>query len=148
MLEEDEPPIYPIDGSLANDLNGLRQRGNKRVDPDAHPQPSADVIYSLSQPQRSSGHLRIQFYDQHHKTYHTRDEDTVVTAFFSAIEQGQDEIINSLISNNLVNVNTLDITGRTPLVAAVESAHVPIVQQLMDFGADINAWSFFDVCIR
>lgn len=145
MVEEHKPPIYPTDGSLTDDINGLRHRSNG-VNQDTNPQSSEDVVMSLSQPRNHN--LRVHLYDEQKQTYLTRDEEAVVTALFSAIEQGQDDMINALISNNLVDIGTLDVIGRTPLVAAVESAHIVIVQQLMDFGADVNAWSFYNnVCI-
>lgn len=71
----------------------------------------------------------------------------IVTGFFDAISKGQDEAIALFINNNLVTANTTIWSGTTPLLAAVATKDVGIVQELLDFGADPNAFGV-EVFIR
>jgi hypothetical protein len=64
----------------------------------------------------------------------------IVEAFFSAIKTKKDEMVAMLIENKLTTTSTTDQNGQTPLLAAVEAENIRMVQELMDFGADINAY--------
>jgi hypothetical protein len=69
-----------------------------------------------------------------------RVRQAVVMGFYDAIFKGQDETIALFIKNNLVSANTTSAWGETPLLAAVATKNVKIVQQLLEFGADPNAF--------
>ncbi|KAK6361472.1 hypothetical protein TWF730_005196 [Orbilia blumenaviensis] len=62
----------------------------------------------------------------------------IVQTFFEAIENENSELISAFIEGGFVKVDTKDRNGVTPLVAAVRANHVRIVQQLVDYGADVN----------
>jgi hypothetical protein len=69
--------------------------------------------------------------------YHRRR--LLVRMFFHAILSKNDEIVALLIEMGLMTPETTDEHKRTPLLAAVDAGNVRTVQQLMDFGADVNA---------
>ncbi|KAF3190285.1 hypothetical protein TWF106_009088 [Orbilia oligospora] len=62
----------------------------------------------------------------------------IVQTFFDAIENENSELISAFIDGGFVKVDTKNNCGVTPLVAAVRANHVRIVQQLVDYGADVN----------
>lgn len=70
----------------------------------------------------------------------TRAQQTIVNAFFNAIERNKSELVALFIDNHLVVANTTDWRGRTPLLAAVSTGHIRMVQELIDFGADADAF--------
>lgn len=65
----------------------------------------------------------------------------IVIAYFDAIKTKKDEVVAALIESNLVTPETTNVHGQTPLHAAIEAGNVHTVQQLMDFDADVNAFS-------
>jgi Ankyrin repeat len=69
-----------------------------------------------------------------------RIRQAIVTGFFDAISKGQGETIELFINRNLVTANTTNEWKKTPLLAAVAAKNVRIVQELLDFGADVNAF--------
>jgi ankyrin repeat protein len=64
----------------------------------------------------------------------------IVAGFFDSISRGREETVALFINNNLVTANTTNAKGKTPLLAAVATKNVRMVQQLLDFGADPNAF--------
>ncbi len=69
-----------------------------------------------------------------------RIRQAVVRGFFEAISKGHEEAIALFINKNLVTANTTNEWKKTPLLAAVATRNVRIVQELLDFGADVNAF--------
>jgi hypothetical protein len=69
-----------------------------------------------------------------------RVRQAIVTGFFNAISEGQEDAIALFINNNLVTANTTNARRKTPLLAAVETKNMRIVQELLDFGADPHAF--------
>ena len=63
-----------------------------------------------------------------------------VDVFFSAIRNKQDDIVAGLIESGIVTANTKTHDGITPLLAATGAGDVRMVQKLMDFHADLNAY--------
>jgi ankyrin repeat protein len=59
---------------------------------------------------------------------------------FYAITRQDSEAIALLIQNNLVTANTTSGAGRTPLLEAISTKNIPTVKELLDFGADPNAF--------
>ncbi|OCK84556.1 hypothetical protein K432DRAFT_378487 [Lepidopterella palustris CBS 459.81] len=70
----------------------------------------------------------------------TRLRRDIVDSFFASITSKKDEAVAMLIDQGLVTPNTTDSSGRTPLLAAVQAGNVRMVQELLDFGADINGY--------
>jgi ankyrin repeat protein len=65
----------------------------------------------------------------------------IVKSFFSAITSKSDEIVALPIENNLITANTKNGHGVTPLLAAVGvGRNVRMVQELLDFGAEVDGW--------
>ncbi|KAF2501594.1 ankyrin, partial [Lophium mytilinum] len=64
----------------------------------------------------------------------------IVNSFFSAITSKKDEAVAMMIESNLVTANTTSIRGETPLLAAVRVGNVRMVQELLDFEADVDAF--------
>ena len=67
-------------------------------------------------------------------------EHHIVQSFFTAIESKQSEAVAMMIESKLVTPATIDRWGRTPLIAATAAGHVSMVQELVDFGADVDAF--------
>lgn len=63
-----------------------------------------------------------------------------ISGFFQAIEDQQDDGIALFLSRNLVTANTTNQYGMTPLLAAVTTKNIRIVQQLLDAGAEPDAF--------
>src|SRR5947209_4561349 len=59
----------------------------------------------------------------------------IIEAFFNAITTKKDEVVAMMIENNFVTIETTDMYGQTPLLAAVAAGNMRMVQELMDFGA-------------
>jgi hypothetical protein len=62
----------------------------------------------------------------------------IVLTFFQAIRTKRDELVAMLIDRGLVTADTLDRYGSTPLLMAVVAGDVRMVQELVDFGAQID----------
>ena len=58
------------------------------------------------------------------------------TPLGAAAQQGYVEVIQALLATGLVNINSQDKYGQTPLFHAVARGHTTAVQLLMDHGAD------------
>ncbi|KAJ6261166.1 Alpha-latrotoxin-Lt1a [Drechslerella dactyloides] len=65
----------------------------------------------------------------------------IIKTFFDAIKNENSELISAFIDSGLVKVGSKNADGVTPLVAAVRANHVRVVQQLVDYGADVNQFS-------
>ena len=66
----------------------------------------------------------------------------IIAELFRAIRTEDSEAITLLIQNNLVTANTRSASGRTPLLEAVSTKIPHLVKELLDFGADPNAFGF------
>ncbi|KDR79819.1 hypothetical protein GALMADRAFT_265084 [Galerina marginata CBS 339.88] len=64
----------------------------------------------------------------------------VVAELFRAIQREDSETIAFLIQNNLVTANTTNPVGRTPLLEAISTKIIHLVKELLDFGADPDAF--------
>ncbi|KAL8713712.1 MAG: hypothetical protein Q9220_002238 [cf. Caloplaca sp. 1 TL-2023] len=71
---------------------------------------------------------------------HPAIQQDVISSFFAAIEQRQSEVVAMMIESGSVTANTLDPIGRTPLIAATAAGNVRMVQELVDFDADVDAF--------
>lgn len=70
----------------------------------------------------------------------TRVKQQIVMELFSAIGRADHEDIALLINHNLVTANTTSEAGRRPLLEAINTKNISIVKELLDFGADVNAF--------
>jgi hypothetical protein len=69
----------------------------------------------------------------------------IIFLFFSAINAGQENVVQYVIEQKIVGPNTR-LANETPLNKAVRSKNVSMVRRLLDLGADIDAFSRV-VCI-
>ncbi|KAF5618792.1 ankyrin-3 [Fusarium tjaetaba] len=69
-----------------------------------------------------------------------RLECDIVKAFFSAIENGHDDIVADFIARGWVSPDTASQWGETPLNAAVRVGKVPMVSRLVALGASVNGF--------
>jgi ankyrin repeat protein len=76
----------------------------------------------------------------------TRVKQEIVEELFSSVSREDSEAIALLIQNNLVTANTTSEAGRTPLLEAIATKNIAIVKELLDFGADVNAFGVV-VCL-
>ncbi|KAJ4258760.1 hypothetical protein NW762_007847 [Fusarium torreyae] len=76
------------------------------------------------------------------KAYHEayRIETDIVDSFFSAIEDGHDDIVTDFISRGWVSPDTTSRWGETPLLAAVRVGKLPMVSRLVVLGASVNTY--------
>src|SRR5205085_11321300 len=54
----------------------------------------------------------------------------IVEAFFNAITTKKDEVVAMMVENNFVTIETTNMYGQTPLLAAVAAGNVRMVQEL------------------
>lgn len=76
-----------------------------------------------------------------------RRRQETVKSFFSAIKEGKEEVIDLFLTRNFVTANTIDAWGKTPLLAAVETRNMRTVQQLLDAGAEPDAFGVTVCCL-
>jgi hypothetical protein len=70
----------------------------------------------------------------------TRLQRDIVRSFYEAISTKKSEVVATMIENNLVTANTTDALGQTPLLAAVAAGNVRMVQELVDFEAEVDGF--------
>jgi hypothetical protein len=70
----------------------------------------------------------------------TRVQLDIVHSFFAAVSTKNDEVVAMMIENNFVTANTTNSLGQTPLLAAVAAGSVRMVQELVDFGAEVDSF--------
>ncbi|KAM0211400.1 hypothetical protein ACHAQI_005356 [Fusarium lateritium] len=75
-------------------------------------------------------------WEAYHEAY--RIETDIVDAFFSAIENGHDDIVADFISRGWVSPDTTNRWGETPLIIAVRVGKLPMVSRLAALGATVN----------
>ena len=64
----------------------------------------------------------------------------LVCAFFEAVEKKESKVVEMLIEQKYVTANTKNHRCTTALLIAVDAGNVSMVQELLDFGADVNAY--------
>ena len=69
-----------------------------------------------------------------------RQKQNIIREYFLGIKQEKPDVIDLFISRGLVTANTVDEDGQTPLLAAVATKNIKIVQQLLDLGAEPDAF--------
>ncbi|KAG5657051.1 hypothetical protein KAF25_011220 [Fusarium avenaceum] len=96
----------------------------------------------LHSPAGRSTKLQRLTADTEWKTYHEayRIETDIVDAFFSAIENGHDDIVADFISRGWVSPDTTNRWGETPLITAVRVGKLPMVSHLVALGATVNEY--------
>lgn len=67
------------------------------------------------------------------------NKDVLMSQFVSAIHEGEDQVVAVLIQSNLVSPNT-SLQGGTPLLKAVATRNIKMVERLLSLGADRNAF--------
>ncbi|KAL9610712.1 MAG: hypothetical protein Q9167_004604 [Letrouitia subvulpina] len=70
-------------------------------------------------------------------------EQDLVRTFFDAVESKQADIVVTMIESRFVTPHTVDKRGQTALIAATAAEDVRMVQALVDFGAEVDAWGSF-----
>jgi hypothetical protein len=118
--------LYPLDRDIVNAF--IESQTQVEAGPKKAGAPDPIMEYPVVPPRQLPDEL-------------TRVQQVIVIGFFDAVSKGQDKAISLFINNNLVTANTTSVWGETPLLAAVATKNVRIVQQLLDFGADPNAFS-------
>ncbi|KAM0558020.1 hypothetical protein ACHAPJ_005187 [Fusarium lateritium] len=76
------------------------------------------------------------------KAYHEayRIETDIVNSFFSAIENGHDDVVADFIARGWVSPDTTSRWSETPLLAAVRVGKLPMVSRLVALGASVNTY--------
>ncbi|KPM43282.1 hypothetical protein AK830_g3264 [Neonectria ditissima] len=64
----------------------------------------------------------------------------IVSAFFSAIAVGHDDVVRNFVARGLVSPDTTNELGETPLLAAVRAGKTPMVSTLVALGATVDAF--------
>ncbi|KAG5297770.1 ankyrin repeat domain-containing protein, conidia-enriched transcript [Histoplasma ohiense] len=65
----------------------------------------------------------------------------ITRLLFRSISAGKSETISWLISQNLVSPNVIDTDGMSPLLAAVKAGRTRTIQELVDLGAEPDAYA-------
>lgn len=65
----------------------------------------------------------------------------ITRLLFRSISAGKSETISWLISQNLVSPNIIDTDGMSPLLAAVKAGRTRTIQELVDLGAEPDAYA-------
>ncbi|KAK6503216.1 hypothetical protein TWF481_008246 [Arthrobotrys musiformis] len=160
MSHEDPVPEYTEGGSLEDDLRRIAEISNNTTETTHNgitptPPPLLGSLSSISEPEINTGDpdtddliRRLMREDAEEENAQRGTGSSgpvplpnVVQTFFDAIENENSELISAFIEGGFVKVDTKSRDGVTPLVAAVRANHVRIVQQLVDYGADVNEMS-------
>jgi hypothetical protein len=113
--------LYPLDRDIVNAF--VESQAQVEAGPKKAGAPEPIMEYPVAQIRQPHDEL-------------LRVRQAIVTGLFDAISKGQYEAIALFINNNLVTANTTNERGKTPLLAAVATKNLQIVQELLDFGAD------------
>ncbi|KAK6536690.1 hypothetical protein TWF281_000911 [Arthrobotrys megalospora] len=154
MVREDPVPEYTEGGSLEDDLRRIAEASNittattQDAIAAAPPPPSnrvPEIDVNSGDPDTDDLIRRLLREDAEEAEGQTPagasgpiPPANIIQTFFDAIENENSELISAFIDGGFVKVNTKDRNGVTPLVAAVRANHVRIVQQLVDYGADVD----------
>lgn len=157
MSREDPVPEYTEGGSLEDDLRRIAEASNNTTvtTQDAITPTPPPPSSSIPEPEINSGDpdtdelIRRLIREDAEEADAQRRTSTsgpvppanVVQTFFDAIQNENSELISAFIEGGFVKVDTKNSHGVTPLVAAVRANHVRIVQQLVDYGANVNEMS-------
>ncbi|KAK6520978.1 hypothetical protein TWF506_001214 [Arthrobotrys conoides] len=154
MAREDPVPEYTEGGSLEDDLRRIAGASNNTTatTQDAITYTPPPLLNSIPEPEINSGDpdtdelIRRLLREDAEEANPQGSASTsgpiphanIVETFFDAIANENSELISAFIEGGFVKVDTKSSHGVTPLVAAVRANHVRIVQQLVDYGADVN----------
>ncbi|KAF3936821.1 Ankyrin-2 [Dactylella cylindrospora] len=161
MAQDEQVPLYPEGGSLEEDLRRIAEASNNSATtqngdsvapplppPVAAPSGVADITaINSGDPDTDALIQRLLREDAEEAGTDLTGESgpvpapNIVETFYECIKNSNSELISAFIEGGFVKVNTRSRTGETPLVAAVRANHVRIVQQLVDYGADVNEMS-------
>lgn len=169
MAQDEQVPLYPEGGSLEEDLRRIARFSNNSTgattqngangatappattttapvvdsgDPDTD-----ELIHRMlredAEEDNTGGDDNESAQDEPDPEAERRN---IIESYFSCIRTSNSELISAFIDGGIVTPNTKSDTGETPLVAAVRANHVRIVQQLVDYGADVNEMTE-EVCL-
>jgi ankyrin repeat protein len=146
MVDMEEPlPIYVESEGDENCITALPSSPNESPDGESlSPKVTKEGLGSKKQNVDAvfdtAGEEGNVYLDQDDPNNPAPSPESSARALFVAIENGQDDVIAILIERNLVTANTKNQDGKTPLLAAVATRNVRIVQELVDFGAEPDAF--------
>ncbi|EPS42350.1 hypothetical protein H072_3663 [Dactylellina haptotyla CBS 200.50] len=156
MVYEEPVPEYTDEGSLEDDLRRIAEASNNTTGATqgpittAPPPPSTrDIAPAVNSGDPDTDELiqRLLREDAEEDAEGQPPAATssppanIIQTFFDCIKNENSELISAFIDGGFVKVNTRNSDGVTPLVAAVRENHVRIVQQLVDYGADVDEMS-------
>lgn len=64
----------------------------------------------------------------------------IVDTYFDAVRSGNVALVASFLGAGLITTASVDATGKTPLLAAIDTEQTRMVRYLLDIGADIDAY--------
>ncbi|KAF3922045.1 hypothetical protein ABW20_dc0107190 [Dactylellina cionopaga] len=148
MADDETVPMYTQEGSLEDDLRRIAEASSTtHITPLAPPPPTIAPIVNSGDPDTDLLIQRLLREDAEEEggsqgaVPEYGPPANVVQTFFDCIKNENSELISALIDGGFVKVNTKDQDGVTPLVAAVRANHVRTVQQLVDYGANVDEMS-------
>ncbi|TVY82600.1 26S proteasome non-ATPase regulatory subunit [Lachnellula suecica] len=124
----DQLPVYTQDGSLSSNL--LQDLPRLLANPDRDRAQDIEVWRGCVA-RKLDGKL---------ETKRSYEEDVAILwGLYNAIDNGQTDVVEFLMEQNLVTPNT-QRNGETPLLRAVSEGKTEVVRTLLDLGADPNAF--------